>query len=208
VSADDDGGPWTSRYGGASALTDSDGYYELWVDYNWSGNVTPRKYAGAFEPNCLQYQDVNQDYSDGDYTGNVFEFRITGFIRNDCNVPVQGVLVDADTGGGEDTTDADGFYEVWIDQGWSGMVSPARQHYTVEPGWTSYVDVQADIADQNYIANSVYDLDCDGSVGWGDLSILTNNWLLDGPEIQGDFVVDGTVNFLDFADFEKVRLDE
>ena len=207
VSADNGGGSWTSRYGGGAALTDADGYYELWVDYNWSGNVTPDKYAYIFGPESIHYEDVNQVYTDQDYTGNTFDFRITGFVSNDCNAPIGGVLVEADNGGGQGTTDANGFYEVWVDEGWSGTVTASRQYYTFEPGWIGYVDVQADIADQNYIADSVYDLDCDGSIGWGDFSILANDWLLIGPEIPGDFVVDGTVNFMDFADFKRVWQD-
>ncbi len=204
VSAENGGGPWTSRYGGGSTLTDADGYYELWVDYNWSGSVTPRKYACAFMPDSIHYEDVNQDYSSQDYTGHTFDFRITGFVSNDCNAPVEGVLVDADNGGGQDLTDANGFYEVWVDSAWSGVLTVSRQSYTFEPVWMSYVDVQADLDGQNYIANSIYDLDCDGSIGWSDFDILIDNWLLIGPAIPGDFVVDDTVNFLDFADFKRV----
>jgi lysophospholipase L1-like esterase len=208
VSAENGGGSWTSRYGGGSALTDTNGYYELYVDYNWTGDVTPSGYACAFEPGFLHYQDVNGDYTGGDYTGNLYEFRITGFVKNDCNVPVAGVLVDADNGGTEDVTGADGSYKIWIDRGWSGTISLTREHYIIEPNTMSYIDVQADITDQNYIANSAYDLDCDGSIGWGDLSILTYYWLSDGPDSQGDFNGDGTVNFLDYADFERVRLEQ
>jgi lysophospholipase L1-like esterase len=193
--------------GGGSALTDADGYYELWVEYNWSGNVTASKYACAFEPESIHYEVVNRDYTDQDYTGNQFNFRITGFVSNDCNVPVKDVLVDADNGGGKGLTDAYGFYEVWVDEGWSGTVAASRQYYTFAPNLMSYVNVQADVADQNYIADSIYDLDCDGSIGWGDFEIIANNWLLTGPAIPGDFIVDGTVNFLDFAEFKRVWQD-
>ena len=66
----------------------------------------------------------------------------------------------------------------------------------------SYVNVTANQADQNYAANSEYDLDCDGSIGWGDDAILTDNWLLPGP--QGDFTGDDIINFLDFVEFAIV----
>jgi lysophospholipase L1-like esterase len=190
-----------------NAVTDVNGFYELRVDYNWSGNVTASKYACALMPISIHYEDVNHGYTDQDYTGNTFDFRITGFVSNDCNAPIEGVLVDANNGGGQGTTDANGFYEVWVDEGWSGTVTVSRQYYTFEPGWMAYDDMQADVADQNYIADSVYDLDCDGSIGWGDFGILADDWLLTGPEIPGDFVVDGTVNFMDFADFKRVWQD-
>jgi hypothetical protein len=61
--------------------------------------------------------------------------------------------------------------------------------------------VLADLADQNYVAFNIYDLDCDGSIGWGDVAVIADNWLLQGPEIPGDFNADGIVNFWDFAEF-------
>jgi hypothetical protein len=202
VSAENGGGSWTSRYGGWFSLTDANGYYGVRVDYNWSGGVTPSKYAYAFEPNGRYYADVNQDYTaDQGYTGTLLTYRITGCIKNECNVPVEGVQVSAGSGGGQGTTDANGFYEVWVDYGWSGAVTPAKKHYTFDPNWMSYVDVFADLVDQNYAAYNIYDLDCDGSIGLGDVAVMADNWLLTGAGIPGDFVVDETVNFPDFAEF-------
>jgi subtilisin family serine protease len=211
VSAENGGGPWTSRYGGGSALTDSNGYYEITVDYNWSGKVTPAKSAYVFEPNSRYYADVNENYMEGqDYNGALLTFRIAGYIKNECNVPTAGVTVSANNGGGlaslsgrsgQGTTDVNGFYEVWVDYGWSGTVTPQKSHFTFEPNWMSYVDVLTDVCDQNYIASNIYDLDCDGSIGFGDLAVMVGNWLLTGQEIPGDFNVDKTVDFLDFAEF-------
>ena len=84
------------------------------------------------------------------------------------------------------------------------MVTPSKQHYTFEPNWMSYNEVFADQTAQNYSAHNIYDLDHDGLIGWSDFYLMTDNWLLTGPAIPGDFVVDGTVNFLDLADFERV----
>ena len=185
-----------------NSVTDINGFYELIVDYNWSGKVTPTKYAYAFEPNSRYYQDVNQNYTQGqDYNGTLFTFRIMGFIKNECNMPIEGVSVDANNGGGLASTDVNGFYEVWVDYNWSGTVTPSRQHYAFEPNWMSYIDLLVDQADQNYIANNIYDLDCDGHIGLGDVGVMADNWLMTGPEIPGDFIVDETVNFLDFAEF-------
>jgi hypothetical protein len=187
--------------GGRSTLTDENGYYEIVVDYNWSGNLTASKGAYSFEPNSRHYEFVDQNYSaDQNYTGDQLDFKITGFIKNQCGAPIEGVLVDADNGGGEDTTDANGFYEVWVGSAWSGVVTPSRQrqHYAFDPNWISYVDVLADQPDQNYIANSVYDLDCDGSIGWGDVGVMADNWLKTGV---GDIDKDGDVDFSDFAEF-------
>jgi len=70
----------------------------------------------------------------------------------------------------------------------------------------SYANVLGDIADQNYVADNIYDLDCDGSIGFGDLAIMCENWLMMGQDIPGDFYKDDNniVNFLDFADFALI----
>jgi lysophospholipase L1-like esterase len=195
ISADNNGG---------STLTDADGYYEIIVDYNWSGNVTPNKYVCAFEPNCRHYKDVNQDYTVGqNYSVHTYDFRITGRIRNECNTPIEGVLVDANNGGGHDATDANGFYEVWVDSAWSGTVTPYKNHFTFDPGQTSYLDVLADQFDQNYVAGSVYDIDCDGSIGWGDVASMAEKWIKPEPG-AADIDHDGDVDFHDFAEFALI----
>ena len=190
-----------------NTLTDANGYYVLWVDYGWSGIVTPQKDGYAFEPNSRYYADVNEDYTGQDYTGTLLTYRITGYIKNECNVPIEGVLVDANNSGGDGTTDVNGLYEVWVDYNWSGTVTPTKQNYTFEPNLMSYVGVIADQFDQNSIASNVYDLDCNGEIGWGDVGVLADNWLSPSPE-RGDFNEDGTVNFLDFAELVTARQDE
>jgi len=183
--------------GGRSALTDANGYYEIVVDYNWSGNVTPAKYA--FEPNSRHYEHVDQNYTtDQNYTGHKYNFKITGCIKNGCDIPIEGVLVDANNGGGADTTDANGFYEVWVDSAWSGTVTPTRQYYTFNPNLMSYDNVLADQPDQNNVADSIYDLNYDGHINWGDVDTIAENWLKPGA---GDIDSSGKVDFLDFAEF-------
>ncbi len=207
VSAENGGGPWTSKYGGGSWLTDTSGYYEVLVDYNWSGKVTPMKYAYAFEPNSTSYEDVNVDYTVGQgYAGMLLTFKITGYIINECNVPIENVLVSADNGGGQAITDANGFYEVWVSYAWTGTVTPAKKHFTFTPDNGSYVGVLVDQAGQNYTADNIYDLDCDGYIDLGDVKVMCNNWLITGSEtpVPGDFDTDGTVNFTDFAVFGNV----
>jgi hypothetical protein len=132
------------------------------------------------------------------------QYTISGHIQNECNVPVEGVLVDANNGGSQDTTDVNGFYEVWVDYNWSGTVTPTKEHHTFNPGEMVYVDVLADQTEQNYQALNIYDLDCNGSIGFGDLRIMSENWL-DGPDLPGDFYKDedDIVNFLDFAEFAQ-----
>ena len=202
VSADNGGGQWISRYGPGDSLTDVNGFYEVRVDYGWSGNVKPAKYAYIFEPNSRYYQPVNEDYTAGqDYNGTLLTFKIAGCIKNECNAPVGSVLVDADNNGCDTITDANGYYEVWVDYNWSGTVTPAKRHYTFAPGWMSYVDVLADLHDQNYVADNTCDLNCDGYIGLNDFALMAHNWLATGSDILGDLDASGRVDFFDFAEF-------
>ena len=135
--------------------------------------------------------------------GALLTYTITGYIKNSCEVPIEGVLVDTGNGSGSDMTDANGFYEVWVGYNWFGKVTPSKAHYTFDPSSKAYTHVLDDVVAENYTAANIYDLDCDGSIGFGDVLIMSENWL-DGPDLPGDFYEDGIVNFLDFADFANV----
>ncbi len=210
VSAQNGGGPWTSKYGGGSALTDATGYYEISADYNWSGTVTPGKFRYSFGPAGRYYEDVNENWTaNQDYTGTLLIFRITGCVKNVCNTPISGVLVSADNGASQSLTDANGCYEVWVSDNWSGTVTLSKAHYTFSPPGRVYTDVLEDKTGQDYSADNIYDLDCDGSIGYGDVAVIHQNWLEIGSNVPGDIHKDedNIVNLADFADFAGVWLD-
>jgi hypothetical protein len=124
---------------------------------------------------------------------------IAGYIKNECNLPIAGVVVNADNGGGQSTTDSSGHYEIQVDYNWSGMVTPSKNKYAFEPNRMSYNLLQANVQDQNYIADNIYDLDCNEILNFADYVVMFDNWLLTGPGIPGDIVPDEIINFLDFA---------
>jgi hypothetical protein len=210
VSAENGGGPWTTKYGGGSGVTDANGYYEVVVDYNWFGKVTPTKYAYSFEPNSRAYTNVLADQNSQNYAGKLLTYVISGYIWNDCNVPVpvKGVAVSANNGGNSVTTDPNGYYEVWVPYNWSGTVTPSKAYYTFEPVNKVYTGVLADQAGQDYQAANIYDLDCDGAIGYGDLYVISINWLDDTAENICDFNGDSIVDFKDFAEFANVWMEE
>jgi subtilisin family serine protease len=177
------------------------GYYSGLVNSGWSGTVTPAKAGYIFEPNSYNYADVNHDYNDMNYAATLITLKIAGSIKNDCNVPIAGVVVDANNGAGAGTTDANGRYEIAVNYGWSGTVSPSKLHYTFVPNLRSYNNVSADLPDQNYVAVNIYDLDCNGSIGLGDVGVLAQNWLKTASGIAGDLDADNNVDFIDFAIF-------
>ncbi len=85
-------------------------------------------------------------------------YTISGYIEESDLTPVEGVLVSADSGGGSDTTDVNGYYEVTVPDDWSGTVTPTKPEYTSTPTSRPYSSVIADIESQNYTAIYTPDL--------------------------------------------------
>jgi hypothetical protein len=165
----------------------------------------PSKYAHSFQPAGLSYTNVTANITETqDYVGISLTYRITGYIKNACQVPIPGVLVNANNYGTSDITDTNGFYEVWVDNNWSGTVTPSKTHYTFGPINRAYTNVLANQTGQDYTATNIYDLDCDSFIGYGDIEIIGENWLQSGPNVPGDFDQDNILNFLDWADFALV----
>jgi hypothetical protein len=177
--------------------TDGSGYYSAVVDYGWSGNVTPTKYAYAFEPNSRSYANITADQTGQDYAGTLLTYNISGYILDLNDVPIDGVLVSANNGGGLDTTDPNGYYEVWVPYNWSGTVTPTDEEYTFEPPNRPYSNVLADQTYQDYVGTDICDLYPDGLFDLRDVDVICENWLTVGPE--GDINGSGHVDLGDFA---------
>jgi len=167
---------------------------------NWTGSgVTAGKVSN---PNAAG-TTITMD-SDYTVTANfaINQMTISGYITElDANIPVEGVFINANNGGGSDTTDPNGYYEVWVSYNWSGTVTPTDEEYTFEPANRPYSNVLADQTYQGYVGTSIYDLYPDGIIDLLDLDVFCENWLTTGP---GDFDNDGTVDFRDFAEFASV----
>ena len=90
--------------------------------------------------------------------------------------------------------------------GWSGTVTPIKDGRLFAPSKRTYSNVATNLLGQNYKDVSNYDLDGNKSIGWGDVEVIRDNWLLVGPNVPGDIYKDedNIVNFLDFAEFAGV----
>ncbi|MHC5183628.1 MAG: hypothetical protein ACYSPI_05070 [Planctomycetota bacterium] len=200
VTPDNGGGYYTAKYdGGGVGVTDATGYYEVLVDFDWSGNVTPTDNAYTFAPLSSSYSNVTGPVAAQDYTGTMLTFSITGYVENVLGAPVEGVTVTADNGGGTDTTDATGYYEVWVSYDWSGNVTASMTDYTFVPAPAVYANVTVNQAD-DFTAQLDADIDGDAFVGLTDLTILCSNWLTPGSLSDGDLNEDGFIDLLDVAE--------
>ncbi len=136
--------------GGGTDTTDADGYYELSVTYEWSGRVTPTRTGYVFTPEYRDYSEVTSDHSDQNYTGAPLTYAIAGYVRTSAGAGIPGVSVSASNGGGADTTDSNGRYDLAVPYGWSGRVTPTRTGYTFTPQYTDYSDIASSQSDQDY----------------------------------------------------------
>jgi hypothetical protein len=126
---------------------------------------------------------------------------ISGYILRPDSTPIEDVLVSAEPNEASDTTDPNGHYEVLVSCGWSGTVTPTKAEYTFNPPQRTYSNVIADRLGQDYKDITLYDLDDDGFIGWGDVAVMREHLLKTGPDIIGDLNNDEIVDFLDFAEF-------
>ncbi|MHC4346861.1 MAG: carboxypeptidase-like regulatory domain-containing protein, partial [Planctomycetota bacterium] len=131
-------------------VTDGSGYYELKAPPGWSGTVTVSKPQWGFDPASRVYSNVTADQTNQDYTA--FQPKISGYVRDGTGTGVVGVAVSADNGGGSDTTDATGYYEITVPHGWSGAVTPVKAGWDISPASWTYNNVVADQSNQDYTA--------------------------------------------------------
>ncbi|MDD5328346.1 MAG: sialate O-acetylesterase [Phycisphaerae bacterium] len=131
---------------------------------------------------------------------------ISGHVRRADDTPIEGVTVTLDFSGDSDTTDPNGYYEVPVVHNWFGKVAPVKDGCLFGPSERIYSNVAADLPEQDYKDISIYDLDTDGFINWGDIEIIHENWLMTGPNVPGDLYKDedNIVNFLDFAELARV----
>jgi len=129
---------------------------------------------------------------------------ISGHILDTYDVPVDSVVVEANNGVDSDTSDPNGYYEVEVPYGWSGTVKPTKAGYMFNPSERAYSDVITHQLSQDYEDVSIYDVDLNGFIGWGDVGVIGENWLDDTGGNICDFDTDGYVNLKDFAKFAAV----
>jgi len=175
-------------------VTDATGYYEIEVPFDWSGDVTSVTAGYSYDPLGRRYDNVQADQENQDFTATKLTYTISG------NVGLDGVVMNGLPG--DPVSSGGGIYTAIVDYGWSGTVTPTKENYSFAPSERIYSSVTGDQPGQDYTAGNNYDLDGDGSIGWGDVAVFCGNWLTNGPE--GDFNMDGSVNMEDFAEFGLV----
>ncbi len=138
---------------GRPVMSNSNGTYSTFVKYGWKGTVTPEKAGYTFEPSEIQYPELYGPEFNRDYTAALLKRTISGTIRSNKGEPVEGIFVLADSDGGSATTNSNGEYELTMNYGWRGMVTPTLLGYNFRPTNKRYtVSITKDQANQAFTA--------------------------------------------------------
>ncbi len=137
---------------GKAVISMVDGSYSAVVKYGWSGTVKPTKAGYIFNPPEIKYHELFGPEFDQSYFATLSKQTISGTIRSDKGESVEDVYVLADPGGGSATSNTNGGYELTVDYGWRGKITPIKTGYTFRPTNKPYPVVTKDQTNQGYTA--------------------------------------------------------
>ncbi len=123
-------------------ISDQKGRYSVTVERDWKGTVEPEKEGYIFEPQGRNYQRLDGDRANDNYTVRAITYTISGRVGL-ASVLMRG-LPDSPI------TDNEGVYSISVPYGWAGEVVPTKQGYTFMPRARSYTKVSANLTNQDY----------------------------------------------------------
>jgi hypothetical protein len=137
---------------GETDTTNSSGYYELDLDNNWTGNITPTKSGWSFDPTFRSYSNVTSDITTADFTGTPPPAPvISGYVKTGSGTPIRDTQISGTNGIGSTSTGSDGYYELTAPSNpWSGTITPSRDQWDFSPVNREYTDLASDVTDANY----------------------------------------------------------
>jgi len=109
---------------------------------------------------------------------------ISGSVKTEGDVGIEGVTIAFSGGEGEAATDTDGNYSHSVSYGWSGTATPSKAGYGFTPSSREYTEVTSDQADEDYTGFIVHVISGfvrnGGGDGIEDVTIAFSN---DGGEV-------------------------
>ena len=147
--------------GGATVTTNTSGYYIASVPIGWSGTSIATKNNWTFTPVNYTYSGVTTNLVDQDFVATSQGVTISGYVKDNVNIGLQGVSVAFSNGGQTVTTNASGYYITSVASGWSGTSTAIEDGRTFYPPSYTYTNVTTNLTDQNFIRRMLaieYDL--------------------------------------------------
>jgi len=135
-----------------TVFTDASGNYTVAVPFDWTGNIWVEKECYAFLPLVQSYENIRAHVQNRNYDVNgTPKAVISGIVRYE---PQGTGLADVIMTWGmpADTvwTKSDGRYEILVDLGWTGTVTPSKNDLLFEDAVKSYTNMQHHDGDENY----------------------------------------------------------
>ncbi|MEJ2703327.1 MAG: hypothetical protein P8Z79_12880, partial [Sedimentisphaerales bacterium] len=137
---------------GRRVVSGQDATYTATVEYGWSGTIVPSKQGYDFDPTQLKFDNVMASETNQSFTATLQKMTISGRILNEKKEPVSDIYVMAEPAGGRTRTDSNGEYELEVDYGWRGKVTPTREGYSFRMPSRTYGTVTRDQPNQNFTA--------------------------------------------------------
>jgi len=118
---------------GSAVTTGPDGTYSATLDYSWSGTVAPMKQGYDFSPASLPYDNLMGPQTNQNFTPTLQKMAISGRVTSTKGEPVADVYIMAEPDGTSATTDTSGNYQLSVDYGYRGKITPLKEGYTFNP---------------------------------------------------------------------------
>jgi len=148
------GGVTLRGFPGRPVVSTADGAYSATVEHGYTGTITPYIDGYEFAPPSIQLTNLMGPQSGQDFMPTLIQRKISGTVRSTKGQPVEGVDIVANNNGGQTITDASGQYELMIDYGWSGNVTPLKEGYTFNPKVKTYPAIRVDQLNQHVVATA------------------------------------------------------
>ncbi|MBW7988667.1 MAG: type II secretion system protein GspD [Planctomycetes bacterium] len=132
------GGATLKGLPGRAVMSNPDGTYNITVKYGWNGKIMPVKAGYTFDPAEIEYPELYGNEVNRDYYASKEKRTIAGTIRTDKGISVEGIFVIADSDGGSATTNENGEYELTVEYGWRGVVTPTLLGHNFRPTTKRY----------------------------------------------------------------------
>ncbi|MEN6575249.1 MAG: hypothetical protein ABFD90_02815, partial [Phycisphaerales bacterium] len=109
--------------------TDQEGFFEVKVDHNWRGKITPQLDGYTFSPPAKAFEPVTGPLANQSIVGEVKMLTLSDVIKFSPTEPIQGVRVTAEPNDNTvpSLTDATGRYNVKVPYGWTGTLNYYRE---------------------------------------------------------------------------------
>lgn len=134
-----------------AVTTDGDGSYQRCVPDGWSGDITPSLDGYSFDPVSITLTNIVSDSLVNNFITTQSDVIISGVVTA-SGIPLEAVSINFNNGGGVALTNASGYYEMIIPNGWSGIATPQKSGYSFTPINRDYSSLSGDMSGENYSA--------------------------------------------------------